>query len=149
MSAVRSKNTKLEIAFRRRLFAMGFRFRLHRKDLPGKPDLVFPKHSAIIFIHSCFWHHHGCHLSDLPQTRREWWQAKLEGNRKRDRKVNRQLLEMGWRVITIWECSFRQRGTVRELALDTLAERAGVFLLSGERSLALPPKASRPNRTKQ
>jgi DNA mismatch endonuclease (patch repair protein) len=142
MSAVRSKNTKLEMAFRRRLFAMGFRFRLHAKNLPGKPDIVFPKYSAVILIHSCFWHYHGCHLSELPQTRREWWQEKLEGNRRRDRKVKRQLRQMGWRVITIWECSFRKKGIDRERAFDSLAQRASDFLFSDERFLALPRKSS-------
>ena len=145
MSAVRAKDTKLELAFRRRLFAMGFRFRLHRGGLPGTPDLVFPKHSAIIFIHGCFWHHHGCHLSELPQTRREWWQEKLEGNRRRDRKVHRQLRHIGWRVMTIWECGFRKKGIDRERALDRLALRANDFLFSEECSFALPRKAHKPN----
>lgn len=143
MSAVRSKNTKLELAFRRRLFAMGFRFRLHRKGLPGTPDMVFPKHSAVIFIHSCFWHYHGCHLSELPQTRREWWQAKLESNFQRDRKVHRQLRQMGWRVMTIWECSFRKKGLNRERAFDNLAQRAKNFLFSDQQSLVLPRKATK------
>lgn len=143
MSAVRSKNTKLELAFRRRLFAMGFRFRLHRKRLPGTPDMVFPKHSAVIFINSCFWHYHGCHLSDLPQTRRKWWQEKLESNRQRDRTVYRRLRRMGWRVLTIWECSFRKRGLDRERAFDILAERAQAFLFSDRESVALPRRATR------
>lgn len=143
MSAVRSKNTKLELAFRRRLFAKGFRFRLHRKGLPGTPDMVFPKHSAVIFIHSCFWHYHGCHLSDLPQTRREWWREKLEGNWQRDRTVYRQLRRMGWRVLTIWECSFRKTGLDRERAFDALAQRAQDFLSSDRQSLALPRRAAK------
>ena len=143
MSAVRSKNTKLELAFRRRLFAMGFRFRLHRKGLPGTPDMVFPKHSAVIFIHSCFWHYHGCHLSDLPQTRREWWREKLESNWLRDQMVYRNLRRMGWRVLTIWECSFRRKGLNREQALDSLSERAQDFLCSDKQSLALPRRATR------
>lgn len=141
MSAVRSKNTKLELAFRRRLFAKGFRFRLYRKELPGTPDMVFPKHSAVIFIHSCFWHYHGCHLSDLPQTRREWWREKLESNWLRDRMVYRQLRRMGWRVLTIWECSFRKKALNRERALDSLAERAQDFLFSNKQSLSLPRTA--------
>lgn len=145
MSAVRSKNTRLELAFRRRLFGMGFRFRLHSKSLPGKPDMVFRKHSAIIFIHSCFWHHHGCHLSEIPQTRREWWQEKLEGNWQRDRKVIRQLRRMGWRVLTVWECGFRRKGINREDALDKLANRAREFLFSNDRYLALPGRPRRPD----
>lgn len=143
MSAVRAKNTKLELAFRRRLFAMGFRFRLHRRGLPGTPDLVFPKHSAIIFIHGCFWHYHGCHLSELPQTRRAWWEEKLESNRRRDKAGCHQLKRMGWRVMSIWECSFRKKGIDRNSALDSLAERASDFLLSDERSLALPRRVTK------
>ena len=143
MSAVRSKDTKLELAFRRRLFAMGFRFRLHRKGLPGTPDMVFPKHSAVIFIHSCFWHYHGCYLSDLPQTRRKWWQEKLESNWQRDRKVYRHLRRMGWRVMTIWECSFRKKGLDRESAFDSLAKRAQDFLVSDRQSLTLPRRAGK------
>jgi DNA mismatch endonuclease (patch repair protein) len=138
MAAVRAKNTRLELAFRRRLFAMGFRFRLHRKSLPGKPDMIFPKHSAIILIHGCFWHYHGCHLSQLPQTRRRWWREKLEGNSERDKTVLCQLKCLGWRILTIWECSFRRPGTDRELALDSLALRARDFLLSDKRSLQIP-----------
>ena len=138
MSAVRAKNTKLELAFRHRLFAMGFRFKLHRRNLPGTPDMIFPKHSAVIFIHGCFWHHHRCHLSGLPKTRRAWWRKKLEGNRERDRKVGCELTDMGWRALTIWECSFRRSGTDRERALDALAVRASKFLISGRRSMEIP-----------
>jgi DNA mismatch endonuclease (patch repair protein) len=138
MSAVRSKNTKPEMAFRRRLFAMGFRFRLHRKGLPGTPDMIFPKHSAVIFIHGCYWHQHGCHLSDLPQTRRAWWRAKLTGNRLRDEKNCQELKHLGWRVLTIWECSFRKAGINRERKLDALAAQASGFLLSRKRNLHIP-----------
>jgi DNA mismatch endonuclease (patch repair protein) len=138
MSAVRSKNTKLELAFRQRLFAMGFRFRLHRRGLPGTPDMVFPKYSAVIFIHGCYWHQHGCHLSTLPQTRRAWWRKKLNGNRQRDQKNGEQLKQMGWRIMTIWECSFRRPGIDREKELDTLAGKAQDFLLSNKRLVEIP-----------
>ena len=138
MSAVRAKNTKLELAFRRRLFAMGFRFKLHRKNLPGTPDMIFPKYSAVIFIHGCFWHHHGCHLSELPKTRRAWWRKKLEGNWKHDREAVDKLKCMGWKVLTILECSFRSSGIDRERALDALALRAKDFLFSDKRSLEIP-----------
>ena len=138
MSAVRAKNTKLELAFRRRLFAMGLRYRLHQKGLPGTPDMVFPKYSAIIFIHSCFWHHHGCHLSKLPQTRRAWWREKLKGNWLRDRRNTDQLTGMGWRIMTIWECSFRRSGLNREQKLDRLSHKAHDFLLSNKRSVEIP-----------
>lgn len=138
MSAVRAKNTKLELAFRHRLFAMGFRFTLHRKTLPGTPDMIFPKHSAVIFIHGCFWHHHGCHLSELPKTRRAWWRKKFEDNRQRDREASYELKGMGWRALTIWECSFRRSGTDRERAMDALAVQASEFLVSGRRSMEIP-----------
>lgn len=138
MSAVRAKNTKLEMAFRRRLFAMGFRFRLHRRELPGTPDMVFPKYSAIIFVHGCYWHHHGCHLSKLPQTRRAWWREKLKGNWLRDRRNTDQLRGMGWRIMTIWECSFRRSGLKREQRLDRLSHKAHDFLLSNKRSVEIP-----------
>jgi len=138
MAAVRSKNTKLELAFRRRLFSMGFRFRLHRQGLPGTPDMNFPKYGAVIFIHGCYWHQHGCHLSGLPQTRRVWWRKKLMGNWRRDRLTHQQLLSMGWRVLTIWECSFRKSGLDREVTLDKLAERARDFIRSHRRQLQIP-----------
>ncbi|OGQ64363.1 MAG: hypothetical protein A3I81_00095 [Deltaproteobacteria bacterium RIFCSPLOWO2_02_FULL_55_12] len=138
MSAVRSKNTKLELEMRRRLFAMGFRFRLHRHDLPGKPDMVFPKYSAVIFMHGCFWHHHGCHLSQIPKTRRTWWKEKLEGNRCRDRDTIHKLKEIGWRVLVIWECSFRRPGVVRGESLDRIAIRAAEFLKSRQCTLSIP-----------
>lgn len=145
MSAVRAKDTKLEWAFRRRLFAMGFRFRLHRRNLPGTPDMTFSRYLAIIFINGCFWHHHGCHLSELPRTRRAWWAEKLEGNYRRDKSNRQQLRRMGWRVLTIWECSFRNVGLDREPTLDKLAGMASDFLLSDKRCLQIPRRArSRP-----
>ena len=140
MSAVRSKDTKLELAFRRRLFALGFRCRLHRKSLPGTPDLVFPKYSAIIFIHGCYWHYHGCHLSGVPQTRRAWWQAKLQNNLERDRVNVEQLKRLGWRIMIIWECSFRKTGINREQMLNQLTIKASKFLLSNKRFYQIPQR---------
>ena len=130
MSSVRARNTKLELEVRRRLFAMGFRYRLHQRDLPGTPDMVFRKHSAIILVHGCFWHNHGCPLGAFPHSRRMWWKKKLENNRLRDGEVVAKLKELGWRVLTIWECSFRKPQTNRSDALDKVASRAGRFLKS-------------------
>lgn len=146
MASVRAKNTALELAFRRRLFALGFRFRLHRSDLPGTPDLVFARYGAAMFVHGCFWHYHGCHLSQLPQTRARWWKEKLEANRRRDQTVVARLRKLGWRVLTIWECSFRRPGVSREKELDALALEAGAFLHSGSERLTIPrkPKGGRP-----
>lgn len=138
MSAVRAKNTKPELALRQRLFAMGFRFRLHRKDLPGTPDMVFPRYSAVIFVNGCFWHYHGCRRSKLPETRKEWWRDKLEKNKKRDKQAIGSLKKSGWRVLTIWECSFRAAGIDRENALDVIADRAREFLLSEKFCLVIP-----------
>lgn len=104
MAAIRGSNTKPELTVRRFLHACGFRFRLHRKDLPGKPDIVLPKYRTAIFVHGCFWHLHGCKNTVIPKTRTEWWAAKLEGNRARDERSVLQLEKLGWRVIIIWEC---------------------------------------------
>ncbi len=138
MSSVRAKNTKLELEVRRRLFTMGFRYRLHEKNLPGTPDMVFPKYRAVLFVNGCFWHHHGCHLSTLPHTRRSWWKKKLEGNRKRDSEVISNLKALGWRVLVIWECGFRKQKTNRADALNRIAKRAGNFLKSEQILFEIP-----------
>ena len=138
MSSVRAKNSRFELEIRHRLFAMGFRYRLHRKDLPGKPDMVFPKYSAVIFAHGCFWHLHGCDRSKLPKTRQKWWKEKLEGNQRRDMMTARALKDLGWRVMIVWECNFRRPGVVEIKALDKLAEVAGNFLRSRKTFLEIP-----------
>lgn len=138
MSAVRAKNTKIETEIRRRLFAQGFRYRLHARDLPGRPDMVLPKYSTVIFVHGCFWHYHGCHLSSIPGTRRSWWKKKLEDNARRDSEVVFELRNLGWRILIVWECGFRRPKTNRAEALDTIAARAGGFLKSTRRLLEIP-----------
>jgi len=137
MSAVRAKNTKLEIEIRRRLFAQGFRYRLHARDLPGTPDIVLPKYSAVIFVHGCFWHYHGCSRSTIPDSRRNWWRKKLEDNRTRDAKALAELRSNGWRVVVIWECSVRKPGIDRQKALDRVCLRTGEFLRSKRNSLEI------------
>lgn len=108
MRAVRSKNTGPECAVRRMAHSLGFRFRLHRKDLPGTPDLVFPKYYAVIFVHGCFWHGHNCPRgSRTPKANAEYWRRKLERNKMRDAKALSDLLSAGWRVQTIWECELK------------------------------------------
>lgn len=105
MRRVRSKNTKPEIRVRSALHRMGYRFRLHRKDLPGNPDVVLPKRRTAIFVHGCFWHQHpGCRKATIPKNNRPYWERKLGRNVERDRKARADLLEMGWRVVTLWEC---------------------------------------------
>ena len=138
MSSVRAKNTKVELEIRRRLFAMGFRYRLHRKDLPGSPDMVFPKYRSVVFIHGCFWHYHGCHLSSIPETRRAWWKTKLEDTARRDSMAISELQKLGWRVLTIWECGFRRPGTNRTEALECIARQAADFLNSNQKLLQIP-----------
>jgi len=128
MSAVRAKNTKLETEIRQRLFAQGFRYRLHTRDLPGTPDMVLPKYSTVIFVHGCFWHYHGCFRSTIPDNRRNWWRKKLEDNRTRDTKALAELRSNGWRVVIIWECSVRRPGIDRQKALDRVCLRVGKFL---------------------
>lgn len=94
---------------RRGLHAMGFRFRVSDRKLPGSPDMVFPRYRAVLFAHGCFWHGHDCHLFRLPGTRHEFWQAKIEGNRVRDAASEARLADAGWRVLTVWECALRGR----------------------------------------
>lgn len=137
MAAVRAKNTKLETEIRRRLFAWGFRYRLHVSDLPGTPDMVLPKYSTVIFVHGCFWHYHGCSRSTVPDSRRKWWRKKLEDNRTRDAKALAELSRKGWRVVVIWECSVRRPGIDRQKALDHVCLRAGKFLRSKRNSLEI------------
>ena len=105
MSRVKSKNTKPEVRVRSALHRMGYRFRLHRKDLPGNPDIVLPKHRTIVFVHGCFWHQHpGCRKATVPQNNREYWEKKLGRNVERDARARQALAKQGWRVLTLWEC---------------------------------------------
>lgn len=108
MAGIRSKNTRPEIVVRKWLYANGYRFRLHRNDLPGTPDIVFPSRKLAIFVHGCFWHQHeNCSLVKIPSTRPDWWREKLARNVVRDSKAVSQLNELGWRVLVIWECETR------------------------------------------
>lgn len=125
MSRIRGKDTKPEMVIRRGLHARGFRYRLHDRTLPGRPDLVFPKYHAAVFIHGCFWHAHGCALSKPPATRQDFWQTKLSANEARDRRAVSALLADGWRVLVIWECALRGRLRQKEaMVLD----RAAAFI---------------------
>lgn len=105
MSAIKGKDTKPEIQVRKALHAQGYRFRLHRKDLPGKPDIVLPKYKTVIFVNGCFWHRHpGCKYASTPSTNSDFWNAKFEENTARDKRNYAQLEELGWKVVVIWEC---------------------------------------------
>lgn len=107
MSAVKSKNTKPELMVRKALHGLGFRYSLHNKKLPGKPDLVFRKYNAVMFINGCFWHGHDCPAFSWPKTREEFWRNKISANMVRDQNNCRDLRDLGWRTATIWECSLR------------------------------------------
>ena len=108
MARVPSRNSRPELLVRKLAFALGYRYRLHVRDLPGCPDLVFRLRKKVIFVHGCFWHRHpNCALARMPKSRIDFWTAKLEGNRKRDEKNSRALARQGWKVLTIWECQLK------------------------------------------
>jgi len=121
MSRIRAKDTKPEILVRKFLHAKGFRYRLHDKKLPGKPDIVLPKYKTIIFIHGCFWHgHKGCKYFVVPKTRTEWWLNKINSNIANDTKAGKALEKRGWKIIQIWECQLKP--IVAEKTLIQLSE---------------------------
>lgn len=122
MAAVKGKNTKPEITVRKLLHKLGYRFRLHRKDLPGRPDIVLPKYKTVIFIHGCFWHRHpNCKYASTPSTNTVFWEKKLEENVRRDREDVDKLEKLGWRVITIWSCELKNRDIYNKLRLSLLS----------------------------
>lgn len=132
MSGIGGRNTKPEIVVRKALFAAGFRFRLHRKDLPGRPDVVLPGRRIAVFVHGCFWHaHRGCRYAKTPASRREFWEAKLAGNVERDARATEALLSAGWRVLVVWECATRSVET-RAALPDLLRRWIDGSELSGE-----------------
>jgi len=117
MAGIQGKNTKPEIRIRSLLHKQGFRFRIHVDSLPGKPDIVLKRYHAVILVHGCFWHAHLCHLFKWPSTRVEFWQTKIEGNKKRDTANVEALLASGWRVLTIWECAIKGKNRLDETEL--------------------------------
>ncbi|MDN7467988.1 DNA mismatch endonuclease Vsr [Burkholderia orbicola] len=121
MSRIKGKNTKPELVVRSLIHRAGYRYRLHGKDLPGSPDMVFPKRRKVIFVHGCFWHRHeGCRLARLPKTRLDFWRPKLDANAARDKEAERRLAELGWKVMIIWECEVKDEAA--------LMPRIGAFL---------------------
>lgn len=123
MSLIRSKHTRPELIVRSMLHRMGFRFRLHRRDLPGEPDIVLPKHKSAIFVHGCFWHFHkNCRDGKIPQSNQEYWRPKLEGNARKDEQALSALRADGWNTLVIWECELREN-------LTEVQERVEEFLI--------------------
>jgi DNA mismatch endonuclease (patch repair protein) len=134
MSGIRGKNTKPEMLIRRGLHARGFRYLLHDRRLPGKPDLVFPKHRAVIFVHGCFWHGHDCHLFKWPKTRKGFWRKKIDRNKWLDEQAVSELHKSGWRVGIVWECTVKGRTRLRD---DRTITHCARWLRSGRKSLLL------------
>lgn len=134
MAAIRGSHTKPELLIRKALHAAGLRYRLHVKDLPGKPDLVFPRHRAVVFVHGCFWHQHDCHLFKWPATRQDFWREKIGRNVINDERAVQALLGMGWRVATIWECALK--GRTRPDFDEAMQQLAG-WIESGEQTITI------------
>ena len=127
MSRIRGRDTKPELLVRRGLHGRGFRYRLHRRDLPGRPDLALPGRRAVVFVHGCFWHGHGCPMCKAPATRPEFWASKIAANRARDLAAIRRLGEAGWRVLVVWECALRGPARLPE---GEVLDACAVFLSS-------------------
>lgn len=134
MSGIKGRDTKPELMLRRGLHASGFRYRLNVRDLPGRPDIVFPGRRAVLFAHGCFWHGHDCHLFVWPKTREEWWREKIERNRVVDRRAADALKSAGWRVGVVWECALK--GKARR-PVDAIIEVCAEWLRSDEMSFEL------------
>ena len=133
MSGIRGKDTMPELQIRRELHGLGFRFRLHDKRLPGKPDIVLGKYHAVIFVHGCFWHKHGCHLFKWPKTRPEFWKVKINRNHENDLKVLESLQSSGWRVCVVWECAIKGA----DKNIQTIAKTVSRWLKSNKTMLEI------------
>ena len=132
MAGIRGKNTRPELLIRSGLHGLGFRFRLHRRDLPGNPDIVLPRYRACVFVNGCFWHGHDCHLFKWPRTRPQFWRQKIGRNQAKDRESRHQLRDQGWRTLCIWECALK--GKTR-LPSDCLLKEIEGWMLSGPAEL--------------
>lgn len=123
MSRIKGKDTKPEFIVRKIIHGLGYRYRLHVNNLPGKPDIVLPRHKKIIFVHGCFWHRHNCRYGRVrPATRRKFWEVKLKGNKERDKIKLRELRKNGWTVMTIWECQTRKPEKIIDKIIDFLEQ---------------------------
>lgn len=137
MQAVRGKDTQPEIFVRRLLHARGFRFRLHNKKLPGKPDITLPKYKALIFVHGCFWHGHDCRRAQLPATNTEFWRDKIRSNQQRDRRNIDCLTATGWHILVIWGCALQGKERLSE---QQITERLEEWILSSTDNQQLSAK---------
>ena len=133
MSGIRGKDTRPELEIRRQLHGLGFRYRLHDKQLPGKPDLVLKKYNAVIFVHGCFWHRHNCSLFKWPKTRPEFWKEKINRNHENDLKALQKLQSAGWRVCIVWECAIKS--TVKDV--QAVSETTARWLKGNKRMLEI------------
>jgi len=125
MSRIRGRNTKPELVVRSVLLRLGYRFRLHRRDLPGRPDIILPRHKTVVLVHGCFWHRHPrCKSAYTPKSNLSFWQAKFAGNVERDRVAVRRLQKLGWRVVVVWECQTADAGTLAERLTELLSWKA-------------------------
>ena len=134
MAGIKGKDTKPELVIRSALHRAGFRFRLHHRNLPGRPDLVFPRYRAVLFVHGCFWHGHGCHLFRWPSTREEFWREKISRNVARDNQQMSALLEAGWWVALVRECALKGR---TRLPFPDIVETLSMWIRSGEGTLEI------------
>lgn len=126
MSRIRSENTKPEIALRRALHRLGLRYRLGGSGLPGRPDLVFPRHKAVVFVHGCFWHRHaGCKVASTPKSNSDFWSAKFQKNVERDSAVSSELKALGWKVLVVWECELSAKSRLEPTAVRLAEEISG------------------------
>ncbi|WP_397471251.1 very short patch repair endonuclease [Rheinheimera sp.] len=135
MAAIKARNTRPEMLVRRALHQAGFRYRLHVAGLPGKPDLVFPRYKAVIFVQGCFWHQHQCAIFHWPKTRTEWWRQKISANRAHDEAVQDKLRELGWRVMLVWECVLKGKN---KMPADQLIADISHWLRNGSSFAELP-----------
>ena len=122
MSRIRGKDTRPELMIRQWLWANGYRYRLHREDLPGKPDIVLPRYHTVILVHGCYWHRHGCWMTTTPGSRRDFWLAKFKENSSRDKRNIETLLNDGWRVMLVWECTLRGKTSDLELVTEQISD---------------------------
>ena len=124
MSRIKSKDTKPEILVRKFLFSKGFRYKLHDKSLPGKPDIVLPKYKTVIFVHGCFWHgHKGCKYAKLPETRKSFWYEKIRRNMELDSINKKTLRKRGWTIIEIWQCQLKKHGAIKLIKVEDKIRR--------------------------